>query len=160
MGYKTARRTAHATTASPGVWILTGIFTFVGLLNLLPFLASLAGAAGFLTGGDETVIDQLNNFMGVGPLAGLPDATVAGTLTTIGLVFLALAILNFAAAWGIWSLRRWAWGLGVVLAIIGLLFVPVGTVLGVVTLVYLAMSRTAFMGREVVEERVERPRAT
>lgn len=145
---------------NPGPWILVGIFTFVGMLNLVAALAAGVLAGGTLGPFNEEAARMIGNFYGAGPfLAGLPDSTVAGALTTLGVAFLVLSIANFVVAWGIADYRRWAWSAGIGLAVIGLVVFPVGTILAVVTLVYLGMSRAAFDAPHYREERVERRRS-
>lgn len=64
-------------------------------------------------------------------------------------VFWIVLVLRFAllalAAWGLW--RRTGWGriLAIVLAILSLLRFPIGTALGVVTLVFLLGGRNSFL---------------
>ena len=49
---------------------------------------------------------------------------VAGSV--FGLALLALAALWLALSWGLWSIQPWAWALGVVLAIAGIILNVLG----------------------------------
>jgi hypothetical protein len=83
------------------------------------------------------------------------DAAEAVPIVSIVIGFGVLVVLAFAAAhgvvaWGLWSLKPWARIGAIVLAGLGLLSFPMGTIIGGVTLWYLFQpeARAAF-GEEV-----------
>jgi hypothetical protein len=55
----------------------------------------------------------------------------------IALAFMALSILNLIVGYGLWILKPWARIGAIALAIVGLIFMPVGTIAGGLTLWYL-----------------------
>jgi hypothetical protein len=55
----------------------------------------------------------------------------------ITLAFMALAILNMIIGYGLWILKPWARTAAMALAMVSLLFVPIGTIAGALILWYL-----------------------
>jgi hypothetical protein len=84
-----------------------------------------------------------------GGLGGLSDveggAAVGGILAGLGFFFgiiaVLLAVLYFAIAYGVWKGRPWAWTVGVVVSIIGLVFAVLGLTGGITvsTIISLAL---------------------
>jgi hypothetical protein len=90
-----------------------------GILGVLLALVALAAIGlGGLAGG----------IIGSSGVEG--GAAAAGILAGLGFIFgiisLLLAILYFAIAYGVWKGRGWAWMLGVVVSIIGIVFGVLG----------------------------------
>lgn len=72
-------------------------------------------------------------------MGGDPEDMMLGTL---GLLLGALAVSATAIAftvtgWGLWKLKSWARGAAIVLAVLQLFLIPIGTIAGITTLVYL-----------------------
>jgi len=63
----------------------------------------------------------------------IPTAVVV----LIALAFMASSILNVVVGYGLWILKPWARTGAIALAIVSLIFVPIGTVAGGLTLWYL-----------------------
>ena len=61
----------------------------------------------------------------------------------IALVFMALSLINVAVGYGLWTLRAWARTGALALSIVGLIFVPIGTLAGGLTLWYLLRPEAA-----------------
>lgn len=61
----------------------------------------------------------------------------------IALAFMAMSILNLVVGYGLWILRPWARIGAIALAIVGLIFMPVGTIAGTLTLWYLLKPEVA-----------------
>jgi len=55
----------------------------------------------------------------------------------LGAVLIALGILDIMIGWSLWSLKKWARTVAIVLAVVGLISFPIGTVISIVTLWYL-----------------------
>ncbi len=55
--------------------------------------------------------------------------TLGGALALVGLVLILFALLDFVLAWGIWTLRRWAWWLTMITAVLSILG-SLGTLVG------------------------------
>jgi len=55
----------------------------------------------------------------------------------VGAVLIAIGILDIIIGWGLWSLRKWARTVAIVLAVIGLISFPIGTIISIITLWYL-----------------------
>lgn len=69
-------------------------------------------------------------------------------LGTMGLLLGAVAVSATAIAfavtgWGLWKLKSWARGAALVLAILQIVLIPIGTIAGIATLVYLRRNREA-----------------
>lgn len=47
--------------------------------------------------------------------------TLGGVLAVVGLVLIIFAALDFVLAWGIWTLRRWAWWLTMITSVVSIL---------------------------------------
>lgn len=62
---------------------------------------------------------------------------------TIALIFMVLTLINLAVGYGLWTQRSWARTGALALALAGLIFVPIGTVAGALTLWYLLRPETA-----------------
>ena len=82
---------------------------------------------------------------------GDPDAEVAIPIVAIVMAIaiffvLALAVAHGVVGWGLWALKPWARIGSIVLAALGLVNVPVGTIIGLLILWYLFQpeARTAF----------------
>lgn len=76
--------------------------------------------------------------LAIGPY-GVPGAHIARVLGplvmySLGGFLIFIAVLCFAAGWGLLHLRRWARSLAIVLGVISLLHPPFGTALGIYTL--------------------------
>ncbi len=57
-------------------------------------------------------------------------------MIVFGVVFLIFAVLSLAAGVGLWKLREWGRILQIVLAVIGLLGIPLGTIISILLLIY------------------------
>lgn len=92
------------------------------------FLFATAVVAFFtLTFGVSAIIDDLGM---------LAPAAIFGV---IALAFMALSILNLVVGYGLWILRPWARIGAIALSMVGLIFMPIGTITGALTLWYLLM---------------------
>jgi hypothetical protein len=59
------------------------------------------------------------------------------------LAFMALSILNLVVGYGLWILKPWARIGAIALSMVGLIFMPIGTLTGALTLWYLLMPNAA-----------------
>ncbi len=110
-----------------GVSILAVYHYFLGaLFVLLTLLFSL-----------PAVITVINAVV-VGE-AGILVAT--GILALLAFITLLLALVFLAVGWGLWKERDWARIGAIVLGGLGLLFVPIGTMIGGLTIWYLVQPR-------------------
>ena len=73
----------------------------------------------------------------LGGLAYLLPLTFLTLLWILGAVLIAIGILDIAIGWGLWTLKKWARTVAIVLAVIGLISFPIGTVISIITLWYL-----------------------
>lgn len=92
-----------------GVTILAILAAIGGVLSLLAGLAAigLGGLAG-------------------GVIGGAAGAAIGGFVLIGGLIVLALAVLELALAYGFWTLRPWAWQLGVILSAVNIVIALLG----------------------------------
>jgi hypothetical protein len=99
-------------------------------------------AALFLVG---TMIMTIPTFiLGIVTLAEEPDAIIGlFAVGFIAVVLLLLCLLNLAVGYGLWRVQPWARTAAIVLAILSLLFIPIGTIIGAVILWYLVQPEVA-----------------
>jgi hypothetical protein len=77
-------------------------------------------------------------------LAEEPDAGFA--MIAVGLIaalLLILSLLNLSVGFGLWTLKPWGRSAAIVLAVVGLLFFPIGTIAGALVLWYLLQPEVA-----------------
>jgi len=96
-----------------GVTILAVLYWLSAIVAILGGLAYVAGMAYLL------------------PLAFL------ALFWIVGGVLIVIGILDIVIGWGVWSLRKWARTVAIVLAIVGLISFPIGTIISIITLWYL-----------------------
>ncbi|MGE5486542.1 MAG: hypothetical protein ACM3ZB_01820 [bacterium] len=123
---------------------MEGHIRAVGILNII------MGAFGVLIA--LAILLAFGGIAGIVGASGDPEAQVAvPILGVIGFViFIIVAVTSIPlllAGWGILTYREWARILGIVLAAINLLNVPIGTAIGVYSLWVLVQERTAQMFR-------------
>lgn len=81
---------------------------------------------------------------GVVALAEEPDALFGFiAVGLIGGVLLVLGLLNLVVGYGLWKVYSWGRTGAIVLAMIGLIFVPIGTIPGAIVLWYLLQPEVA-----------------
>ncbi len=105
-----------------GITIIAIWYFFLALYNLSGLVGITAGLAGLW------------------PFAR--DSIAGMELGTFGVIVRILASLLYGlgaavVAWGLWTLKSWAWGAGLVLGILLLPGIPIGTFVGAVTIFYL-----------------------
>lgn len=123
---------------------MEGHIKAVGILNII------MGAFGILIA--LAILLAFGGIAGIVGASGDPEAQVAiPILGVIGFaIFVIVAVTSLPlliAGWGILNYREWARILGIVLAAINLLNVPIGTAIGVYSLWVLVQDRTAQMFR-------------
>lgn len=113
-----------------GITIIAIWFFFFALYNLISLFGITAGIIGLWSWAEN-----YSNSLELGTLR-----TVVNLVVSL-LYGSAYAMVSF----GLWTLKSWAWGAGVILGILLLPAIPVGTFVGAVTLVYLLKSQRAKM---------------
>ncbi len=78
--------------------------TILAILALIGGIFGLVGGAGAVFGG------------GIAAAAGFVQ--ISGLVTVMGLAVVALAVVSLALAYGFWTLKPWAWQLGIVLEVV------------------------------------------
>jgi hypothetical protein len=96
----------------------------------------------YLSGAFFLLVTAIVVFMtlafGIGTIAGEPDLVIPAALFgLISLAFMAISILNLVVGYGLWIQKPWARIGAMALAIVGLIFMPFGTIAGALTLWYL-----------------------
>jgi len=104
-----------------GATVISVIEAILGVLGLLLALAAigLGGLAGGIIGS--------SGVEGGAAAAGI----LAGLGFVFGLIALLIALLYLAIAYGVWKGRSWAWMLGVVVSVVGLVFAVLGLTSGI-----------------------------
>ena len=69
----------------------------------------------------------------------------AGIFGVIALAFMAMSLLNLIVGYGLWIMKPWARIGAIALAIVGLLFMPIGTIAGAFILWYLLKPEVAML---------------
>ena len=104
-----------------GVTILAVLYMLQGLLMLaVPFIIGAIFSSFLEIPGTDGVDDA---FLGVGLLCFA--------------VFLIIALICFLIAWGLFKGAGWARVIAIILAIIGLINIPIGTIISIIILIYL-----------------------
>ena len=102
-----------------GVLICAILFAIGGIIGVLGGLGMmLMGGAMFGVGAEE---------------AGF----LAGLFGVIGIVVLLVGLAELAVAWGMWTMQSWARIVGIILAVISLINIPIGTIIGLIILYFL-----------------------
>ena len=102
----------------------------------------------YLCGGFFLLITAVVAFMalafGVGAMADDMGLLVPSFIFgLIALTFMAMSILSLVVGYGLWIMKPWARVGAIALAIVGLLFMPIGTLAGALILWYLLKPEVA-----------------
>ena len=90
-------------------------------VTILAILAAIGGVLSIIAG---------VALLGLGALAGAAGSGGLGGLTAIfGIIAIVLGVAEIVLAYGLWTLKPWAWTLGIGLAIISLALIVVQAVL-------------------------------
>jgi hypothetical protein len=90
------------------------------------------------------VVAFLTIAFGIGAIADDAGMLIPSALFgVIALAFMAMSILNLVVGYGLWIRKAWARVGAMALAIVGLLFMPIGTVAGALILWYLLTPEVA-----------------
>ena len=81
-------------------------------VTILAVLAAIGGVLGILAG---LVL------VGLSSAAADLALPLSGLVSVLGLATLVLSILDLVLAYGLWGLKPWAWMLGIVLEIVGII---------------------------------------
>jgi hypothetical protein len=82
-------------------------------ITILAVLSAIGGVLALLAGLFATVLGGA-----VGAATG--SATVGGLVTVLGLIAIVYGALSLAFAYGAWTLKPWAWNLGMASQIVGI----------------------------------------
>jgi hypothetical protein len=95
-------------------------------VTILAVLALIGGIFGLLAG-----VTLLFGGALLGGMVGGSQGVALGSMALIfGILGLAIAIAELAFAYGAWTLKPWAWALGIIAAIANLLLIVVSAVIG------------------------------
>ncbi len=110
-------------------------------VTILAILQILGGLFFLVIGGFALV---LAGFLGMGGMVpGMPDMPempmflpfLGGVAAIIGIIMIAVGFLSFAVAYGYWNGLGWAWTLGLVVAVIGLILGLISLPSGIVWII-------------------------
>jgi hypothetical protein len=59
-------------------------------------------------------------------------------------LFLIIGIFYFITGWGLLNLKKWSWYIALILALIGLIGFPIGTIISIIVLWYLWRTKSYF----------------
>lgn len=116
-----ARRTDGITAIAVYHYAVAGIFTFGAFFFAIPTI--ILGIVG--------IVEDTGAFIGMAAVA------------LIAMALLAFALLNITIGYGVWTLRGWARLGAMAVAVVGLLAVPLGTLVGALILWYLLKPEVA-----------------
>ncbi len=109
-----------------GIWVCAILFAVGGVLGILGGIAILLmGGAMFGMGGADTEV------------AGM----FAGMMGIFAVISLIIGVAELAVAYGIWKMKKWARIAGIILAVIALIGIPIGTIIGIVILYFLLIDK-------------------
>ncbi len=110
-----------------GIGIISILQAIVSLFMLIGGIA-LIGLAAFLSVGGWGVVSEVELEMALREVpwasgfTAVPLMALTTTfLTVIGIIVLAIAVIGFVLAWGLWGGKRWAWAATLVLSALGIL---------------------------------------
>ena len=110
----------------------------ITLVAVYHFLVAVLFLLGTLIMAIPTVV------LGIIALANEPDVRIGFVVVgMIAALLLILALVNLAVGYGLWQLQTWGRSAAIVLAIVGLLFFPIGTIFGALILWYLLQPEVA-----------------
>ena len=92
--------------------------TIIAILQILDGLWGLASGCALLAGGGALTALILHFATEAPQWVG---GVLGGTVAVVGLVLVLFAVLDFILAWGIWKLRRQAWWLTMITAVLSIL---------------------------------------
>jgi drug/metabolite transporter (DMT)-like permease len=95
-------------------------------VTILAILAILAGIGGLIGGGGSMALPSI--ISATGKSMSLPFPMVY--FYAIGAVLLILGLISFFVAYGFWTGKRWAWMIGIILAILNIIFGAVNIAIG------------------------------
>jgi hypothetical protein len=116
-----SRRTDGITAIAIYHFVVAGIFALAAFCFGIPTL--VLGIVG--------ITEDAGAFIGMGAVA------------LIGMTLLAFSLLNVVIGYGVWTLRGWARLGAMAIAVVSLLFVPLGTLFGAFVLWYLLKPEVA-----------------
>ncbi len=119
----------------------TGKVTAAGILTIIAGCMGI-GAGAWMTLMREA-IGGMARWGGMGGMAGMGDmGALSGILGMIGGGAIGLGIV--ALIGGIYALKRRCWGLSLAGTICAMVLVPVGTVLGIISVIFISKRRKEF----------------
>jgi uncharacterized membrane protein (DUF2068 family) len=92
--------------------------TLIVILKILDGLWGLASGCALLAGGGALAAVILRFVRDAPPWVG---EILGGALAVVGLILIFFSLLDFVLAWGVWTLRRWAWWLTMIEAVLSIL---------------------------------------
>jgi len=95
-------------------------------VTILAILAAIGGVFGLL---GSLALIGLGGVVG-GVVGGSSGLALGGLTVVSGLVLLVLSVAELAVAYGFWTLRPWAWLVGMVVAGLGIVFALLGVLSG------------------------------
>ena len=82
-----------------------------------------------------------------GAAAGTLFAFAAPVLAGLGGLFILIGLVELLLAWGLYTGKNWARIVAIIFAILGLLAIPIGTIISIIILYYLTRPHVkAFFG--------------
>jgi uncharacterized membrane protein (DUF2068 family) len=80
-------------------------------VTILAVLAAIGGVLGIFAG---------MVLVGLSSAAADLALPLSGLVAVLGLATLVISVLDLVLAWGLWTLKPWAWMLGIVLEVVGI----------------------------------------
>jgi len=85
----------------------------------------------------SAIVAILGGLVYVAGMAYLLPLAFLALFWIVGGALIVIGILDIVIGWGLWSLRKWARTAAIVLAVVGLISFPIGTIISIIILWYL-----------------------
>ena len=101
----------------------------------------------FAVGGAISILGGIVLLLMGGEMFGMEGADTemtgvfAGIIGIFAVIALIYGVAEVVIAYGIWKMKKWARIAGIILAVIGLINIPIGTIISIVILYFLLMDK-------------------
>ncbi|MFH1234029.1 MAG: hypothetical protein V1493_00235 [Candidatus Diapherotrites archaeon] len=120
-----------------GVTIVAALYLVQGIFALLAGLAIILLGSAFASMIPGMTLTGTNGQVDAAAAGGIFGAIIG----VIGIIVLVLAILSLLVGWFLLKGKNWARWVAIVLGVLSLLNIPIGTLIGIVTIYFLLIDK-------------------